>query len=522
VTVDIALADPGGWIDHGVTPPQRLPAAPEDQVRYLAAALGHPVYERWTWARLLQAYSALADARRAKPAVCQILLGASEAVEFWQRGRVRVSAGVAAPPIDVILAQVRLVHARRFRRTSTELPVGAPGVSTSLLTPTITSEVLLDPSTWFPQPVDRWLQRRGRFANPDRETNALGAADDLAAVATFLRERASRSRHTWRAYVAELSRLIAWCQQGARGPLSELSRQDLLVFRDDQRRASPAVDEVATSAMPARSASAQARTMAVVASLYRFWHRAGYLSVNPAAELGAARRARQGFSARRLVSATLLERCDDAVRSAVLQRPPVAAIDDSEAVRAWRRLTIWSLYRVTGARLSELAWREDSATPKVAVDEAGHWTLRVLGKGHRERSIPLPDWCAAVLQGYREARGLPPRPTPFEHVALIHGEKRAALGTAGLYDEVKAVLSDVASRIEAEDATAAAVLRSVSPHWLRHAFARTLVVEHAVPLPAVQMLMGHASVQTTAEYARADVSKLREFVERGFARGATS
>lgn len=84
MTADIAFDEPGAWIDHGVTPPQRLPAAPEDQARYLAAALGHPVYERWTWSRLLREYVVLVDARRAKPAVCQILLGASEAVEFWQ------------------------------------------------------------------------------------------------------------------------------------------------------------------------------------------------------------------------------------------------------------------------------------------------------------------------------------------------------------------------------------------------------------------------------------------------------
>ena len=72
---------------------------------------------------------------------------------------------------------------------------------------------------------------------------------------------------------------------------------------------------------------------------------------------------------------------------------------------------------------------------------------------------------------------------------------------------------------EAQDEADALLLRSVSPHWLRHAYARTLVVDKGVPLPAAQALLGHASVQTTAEYAKTDLSKLREFVERGFSDG---
>jgi site-specific recombinase XerD len=51
---------------------------------------------------------------------------------------------------------------------------------------------------------------------------------------------------------------------------------------------------------------------------------------------------------------------------------------------------------------------------------------------------------------------------------------------------------------------------------LRHAYARTLVVDKRVPLPAAQALLGHATVQTTAAYAKTDLRQLREFVELGF------
>ena len=108
-------------------------------------------------------------------------------------------------------------------------------------------------------------------------------------------------------------------------------------------------------------------------------------------------------------------------------------------------------------------------------------------------------------------------PNMLERVPLIHGEKGSALGARGLYDEVKAVLVAVADQLQATDPGAAQLLRTVSPHWLRHAYARRLVVEAAVPLPAAQALLGHASASTTAEYSKTDLSKLRQFVEQGFA-----
>lgn len=74
----------------------------------------------------------------------------------------------------------------------------------------------------------------------------------------------------------------------------------------------------------------------------------------------------------------------------------------------------------------------------------------------------------------------------------------------------------MAREIEADDPVGGQVLRTASPHWLRHAYARTSVVDRGTPLTAAQMLLGHASVQTSAEYAKTSMSQLREFVEAGF------
>jgi site-specific recombinase XerD len=61
-----------------------------------------------------------------------------------------------------------------------------------------------------------------------------------------------------------------------------------------------------------------------------------------------------------------------------------------------------------------------------------------------------------------------------------------------------------------------AALQAASTHWLRHGYARTLVVDHGVPLPVAQVLLGHASVQTTAAYARTGQAEARAFVEGSF------
>lgn len=120
------------------------------------------------------------------------------------------------------------------------------------------------------------------------------------------------------------------------------------------------------------------------------------------------------------------------------------------------------------------------------------------------------------LRAYRLARGLPSDPSTFERLPVIHSEKRDALGASGLYDEVKAVFHAAEAHVAAEDAVTLATLRAASTHWLRHGYARTLVVDHAVPLPVAQTLLGHASVQTTAAYAKTDLAQARGFVEGSF------
>lgn len=489
------------WIDHGVTPPATLPADPELAIGYLADVLGHVIHERWTFTRLKHLYPSLADAKAAKPVVFRLLIDTPDVIEFWERGRIRVLPQSDAPSAGTVLERLLHTHRRRFKPARDRFPATVPENEPiqALLAPLDTSG---SPHT------TTWLARGGRFVNRHADTNTLAVADDAQAVALFLRDRASRSRHTFRAYIAELRRLIHWCQHRQLGPLSDVTRNDLLSYRDALRgvRAEMA-DSGQHSVIP--SEKTRARALAVVASLYQYWFDTGYLSANPAAGLVTGAHPRTMFAPQRFIPIEILMACDDWVFQDSLD---VAASDITLA----RRRAIWALYRYSGVRLAELAWSIDNGLPRVEADNAEQWTLYVSGKGNKLRAIPLPIVCIDVLRMYRVARGLSSEPKGHEQLPLIHGFKGGSLQEAGLYSEVKLIFDAVAERIEQSDLENATLLRASSPHWLRHAYAKTLVVDHKVPLPVAQSLLGHASVQTTAAYAKTDLSQLREFVEASF------
>lgn len=490
------------WLDHGVAPPAPLPDTVDAALAYLSHVLGHACYERWTLGRLKQTFPSFGEAKAAKPAVFQLLLDHSEAVEWWERGRVRTAPADDAPEPEDVLERLIRTHRRRFRRMEGTMPMlqDVDGAHAWL-------------AAIEPQHTDAlvsWLARGGRFVNRDAATNTLAVIDDAQAVALFLRERASRSRHTLRAYAADLRRLVGWCRDRHLGPLSNLTRNDLLAYRDHLRtaRATVAADGRQRASVPGERT--QARALAVVASLYQYWFETGYLIANPASGLVTGTQARTGFAPQRFLPPTALAACD-----AWMANMPAGADD----LAVLRRRAIWVLYRYGGVRLAELAWTIGTNLPRIEVEDGGQWTLYVHGKGDKPRAIPLPAMAIAPLSAYRAMRGLPAEPAAHEVLPLIHGFKGGSLQEGGLYAEVKAIFDAVADSLQASNPARAVLLRAASPHWLRHAYAKALVVDHQVPLPVAQALLGHASVQTTAGYAKTDLSQLRAFVDGSFGGG---
>jgi site-specific recombinase XerD len=127
-----------------------------------------------------------------------------------------------------------------------------------------------------------------------------------------------------------------------------------------------------------------------------------------------------------------------------------------------------------GLRISEATTLEIRA-----IDRANH-VLRIIGKGDKERLVPLPqpalDELGCLWRTHRNRRWLFPNHT----------------GDAPLNNRVL-------SRSFAAAARTAGIQAGVTPHALRHSYA-TRLIENGVDIRIVQVLLGHASIATTAVY----------------------
>jgi integrase/recombinase XerC len=144
-----------------------------------------------------------------------------------------------------------------------------------------------------------------------------------------------------------------------------------------------------------------------------------------------------------------------------------------------------SLLYETGLRRSELI------SLKVADVDAGRCVLKVLGKGSKERMMPLLATTVKSIQDHINQR-------PFESESLFITDKGGELNPSFVYRKVNFYLSEVST------------LQKCSPHVLRHTFA-THLLNNGAELAAVKDLLGHASLASTQVYTHHTTAKLKEF-----------
>lgn len=141
----------------------------------------------------------------------------------------------------------------------------------------------------------------------------------------------------------------------------------------------------------------------------------------------------------------------------------------------------------SGLRISEaLGLNVNDVRP-----ESGH--VRVMGKGSKERVVPLSDTCMTALSRWLAVR---------DSVPPVHGERAAFLGRRG-----KRLDRRQAARILEERAKEAGIPQHISPHDLRHSFA-THLLEGGADLRAVQELLGHSRISTTQRYTHLNLEAL--------------
>lgn len=152
-----------------------------------------------------------------------------------------------------------------------------------------------------------------------------------------------------------------------------------------------------------------------------------------------------------------------------------------------RDMALLELLYGSGLRISEaLGLDVNDVRP-----ESGH--VQVMGKGSKERIVPLSDTCRDALSRWLAVR---------DRVPPVHGERAAFLGRRG-----KRLDRRQAARILEERAAEAGISQHISPHDLRHSFA-THLLEGGADLRAVQELLGHSRISTTQRYTHLNLDAL--------------
>lgn len=158
------------------------------------------------------------------------------------------------------------------------------------------------------------------------------------------------------------------------------------------------------------------------------------------------------------------------------------------------RLILEILYN-TGMRLSELVNLKESQVGLAGGDKS---TLKILGKGNKERLLPVGKKLADAIRDYMTAKKALPG---YDKTFLLVNEKGKHLYEKYVYRVVKKYLSHVTT------------IEKKSPHVLRHTFA-THLTNNGADLNAIKELLGHSSLAATQVYTHNTIGKLKDIYQK--------
>jgi len=297
--------------------------------------------------------------------------------------------------------------------------------------------------------------------------------NDLEAFLHHLEVVEDRSEHTIRAYWNDLGQVVEGLEQAGVTTAAEV---DLLALR-----------RYVASLRNARLApTTVARRISAVRSFFRWMGRERRIEGNPAEGLRAPRRPR---TLPRVLTSAEVER--------------LLETDDEDA-HDWQalrdRALLETLYS-TGARVAEVAGLD-----RRDLDLDGG-TVRLRGKGRKQRLGALGGPCVAALRAYFEATRSEGRRRDARAVFLNRwGERLSARGVA---------------RVLQRHVVRAGLPSEVHPHTLRHSFA-THLLERGANLREVQELLGHKNVSTTQIYTHLTLDHLVRVYEKAHPRSRSA
>ncbi len=276
------------------------------------------------------------------------------------------------------------------------------------------------------------------------------------------------SANTLAAYRADLTALGRWLD-ARDSALLKATRLELLGF-------------IAARVEGGSRPRSTARQLSSFRRFYRFTVREGLIAGDPTAQIAMPK-----------IGRSLPKSLSEAEVDALLEAPTVTD------PLGHRDRTMLEVLYATGLRVSELVSLKHS---QVNLNQG---VMRVVGKGNRERLIPLGDeavgWLQQFVQGPR-AEILLERQTDY----LFPTRRGDRMTRQAFWHIIKRYSKK------------AGVDKELSPHTLRHAFA-THLLNHGADLRVVQMLLGHSDLSTTQIYTHVARERLKELHSQHHPRG---
>ena len=291
--------------------------------------------------------------------------------------------------------------------------------------------------------------------------------DARSSFIDHLRVERGLSENTISSYTRDLSYFLAYLEQKNIG-LENITAQTLIDFEVSLRVRSLAVSSIN-------------RTNSTVKSFLIYLAREFSLNL-PTGEITSHR------IARKLPKALSIDEITQLISSS----------GSLSSAHSLRDIALVELLYSTGGRVSEIIGVNLSDLAKITSDDETIQTIKLRGKGSKERIVPIGSFALQALDNYLV------RLRPALAASAHHDDGALFLNSRG-----GRISRQSAWSIVSEAAKACGLENKVSPHALRHSYA-THLLDGGADIRVVQELLGHSSVTTTQIYTLVTIDRLRQ------------
>jgi integrase/recombinase XerD len=290
-----------------------------------------------------------------------------------------------------------------------------------------------------------------------------------------LRHERGQAEHTQRTYCALLNKFVTWAQKQRLTDWKSVELKHLISFLEHERERGLANEpKESTRRLSGESVYLE---IAALRAFYRFAENEKLLPSNVAENLSLPRR---------------WKRLPKALTSQEIEK--LLAPETPETPQTLCDQAIFELAYASGLRLAELR----GVRLEQLHLEAGF--INVIGKGNKERVLPLGKKAVAALERYISV-GRPKLITPRSPGNVFLTKRGTPFAAVTLWLRIK-------QRVRRAD-----IARNVTPHMLRHSFA-THLLENGADLRIIQELLGHATIATTEVYTHVAGNRLRDIHQK--------